>query len=176
MLIVVLSISSISTMSPSDSLPAGGQLHLAGLYAPCLRLTQACGVGSPQFWCRTFVCMPPPLHRRVHRRCIPSSSRLLWPSPMFPRLGSLFCPRVSEVLFNDAAEFTLCYGLHLCSPCFLDRYFILPLSTPHLCDALRISYPAPWRLPGRDFHPQVRPSFAGRAQQKRLVKLLFTSP
>jgi len=35
---------------------------------------------------------------------------------------------------HDAAEFTLCYGLYLCSPCFR-RYFILPLSTPYFYGA-----------------------------------------
>ena len=29
-----------------------------------------------------------------------------------------FVPLYSRVLFNDAAEFTLCYDLHFCSPCF----------------------------------------------------------
>jgi hypothetical protein len=41
----------------------------------------------------------------------------------------------TRVVFVDAAEFTLCYDLHLCSPCCLGRYFILPLNTPHFCDA-----------------------------------------
>ena len=42
---------------------------------------------------------------------------------------------VTRDLFDDAAEFILCYGLHLRSPCCLDRYFILPLSTYHYCYA-----------------------------------------
>ena len=37
-------------------------------------------------------------------------------------------------LFNDTAEFTLCYGLHDCSPLF-QGYFIHSLSTLHYCNA-----------------------------------------
>ena len=37
-------------------------------------------------------------------------------------------------LFNDTAEFTLCYGLHDCSHLF-QGYFIHSLSTLHYCNA-----------------------------------------
>ena len=37
-------------------------------------------------------------------------------------------------LFNDTAEFTLCYGLHDCSPLF-QGYFIHSLSTPYYYNA-----------------------------------------
>lgn len=44
-------------------------------------------------------------------------------------------PLYTRALFVDAAEFTLCYGLHFRSLCCLGRYFILPLNTPHYCEA-----------------------------------------
>lgn len=52
-----------------------------------------------------------------------------------PKTRLPFLPLYTRDVFDDAAEFTLCYGLHLRSPCCLGRYFILPLSTQHYCYA-----------------------------------------
>jgi len=67
----------------------------------------------------------------------PVSFHRPWFSPIFPRLNSLF-PSFWKTYFNDTAEFTLCYGLHDCSPCYY-RYFTLSLSTLHYCNAPRLA-------------------------------------
>ena len=66
--------------------------------------------------------MPLPLRRRVLRCCFPSSPQLPWPSSICAGLGSLFS--LSRGLFDDAAEFTSCYGLVSCSPCSLPGTFV----------------------------------------------------
>ena len=69
-----------------------------------------------------FDAMPLPLRRRVLRCCFPSSPQLPWPSSICAGLGSLFS--LSRGLFDDAAEFTSCYGLVSCSPCSLPGTFV----------------------------------------------------
>lgn len=104
-----------------------------GLYAASLQLS-LCKVGSLQF--RTTLSIhvassTPRDSSMVLSKFFPSS--MVFAHNTKARLP--FFPLYTRVLFDDAAEFTLCYDLYFRSPCFLDRYFILPLSTPHYCDA-----------------------------------------
>jgi len=119
------------TMDPSDSLPAEAQLHIPA-YMPSL-YGFPCWVGSLQFrtTLSTHAVSSTPGDSSM---VLPSSSHLPWPSLMSAKLGFSLFP-VSRGFCNDAAEFTLCYGLHFCSPCCLGRYFVLPLSTSHFCEA-----------------------------------------
>lgn len=120
-------------MNSSDSLFASYQFHLIGLYVTCLQLP-LCKVGSLQF--RTTLSIHTVSHTPRDSSMVLSK---FFPSSMvFAHIPKARLPLISlytRDLFDDAAEFTLCYGLHFRSPCCLDRYFILPLSTPHYCDA-----------------------------------------
>lgn len=55
-----------------------------------------------------------PLYRGIPPCCFPISSHVPWFSPIYARLNfPLFS--FQRPLFDDTAEFTLCYGLHVCS-------------------------------------------------------------
>lgn len=104
-----------------------------GLYAASLQLS-LCKVGSLQFRATLSihtVSFTPRNSSMVLSKFFPSSMVFAYTyKAQLP-----FYPLYARVPFNDAAEFTLCYGLHFRSSCFLGRYFILPLSTLHYCNA-----------------------------------------
>ena len=96
---------------------------------------------------------------------LPVSSHLPWSSPCAPRLdfpNLLF----SEQFSYDTAEFTLCYGLHDCSPSFED--FIHPLSTLHYCNAPDLATRLTGDYRGRTYTDRHGPASLDTRTQKRI--------
>ena len=93
--------------------------------------TFRCWVGSLQFR-TTLSNIPFPIYQGILPCCFPVSSHVPWFSPIFPRHNFPFF--LFRDLFNDTAEFTLCYGLHDCSHLF-QGYFIHSLSTLYYYNA-----------------------------------------
>ncbi len=144
---VVLAV--ISTMDTSDS-PAWLPFPFHGTAAYrvgyCWRHQQTrWGLPSSQV---NYPDIPLPIHRRVLRRC---SSKSFTPSLVFARPRQARLPLVG---FDDAAGFTLCYGLPSCDDIASTLGSLL---TP---DG---HYGAAWPLPRPDFHRLVDLSFAGHA-------------
>lgn len=143
-------------MDSSDSLFANFQFHFFSLYEVSLQHL-LCKVGPLQF--RTTLS--------IHTvSCTPRDS-LMVPPKFFPssmvfahiRKARLpFFSLYTRDLFDDAAEFTLCYGLHFRSPCRLSRYFILPLGTPHYCDAPGLANGLLGNYPCRTYTGQCGPA------------------
>ena len=73
--------------------------------------TFRCWVGSLQFR-TTLSNIPFPIYQGILPCCFPVSSHVPWFSPIFPRHNFPFF--LFRDLFNDTAEFTLCYGLRDC--------------------------------------------------------------
>jgi hypothetical protein len=96
----------------------------------------------------TFPTMPLPLPRGVHDRCNPGSPRRPWPSPRIPGLGSPLSPRTGLASRGGRIHLTLRPGRSLppTGPSTLGSDAGRFPPTPPAC------YPAPWRLPGPDFH------------------------
>ena len=93
------------------------------LYAFSLPFGDGLGLSSSELH---FSYIPFPLYRGILPCCFPVSPHVPWFSPILPRLNFPFF--LFRDLFNDTAEFTLCYGLHDCSHLF-QGYFIHSLST-----------------------------------------------
>ena len=104
----------MGTISLSDSLPAAIHFTCRAYRMALYSTPVLCGGGPPQF--RTSLS----LHAAPHTP--EGSSALLfqvlhakpWPSPFVPRLGPLLSCKFLQVTINDAAGFTLCYGLQSC--------------------------------------------------------------
>lgn len=82
------------------------------------------------------------------------------------RLPFILC--IPESFFDAAAEFTLCYGLHFRPPCWLGRYFILPLSTPHYCNVPGLSNGLLGNYPCRTFTGKCDPALLGAHKKTAL--------
>jgi hypothetical protein len=99
-----------------------------------------------------FPTMPIPLPRGVHDRCNPGSTRRPWPSPRIPGLGSPLSPRTGLASRSGRIHITLRPGRSLPpkGPSTLGFNAGRFPPTPPAC------YPAPWHLPGPDFHRHGR--------------------
>ena len=115
-------------MFPSDSLPS--EIRFRQAYTLSLYLS-VMGRVSP-VPNHTFHTYRFPYTERFFRAAFPVSSHVPWFSPICSRLN--FSLLSFETFFNDTAEFTLCYGLHDCSPLF-QGYFIHSLSTLYYYNA-----------------------------------------
>ena len=101
---------------------------------------------------------------------LPVSSHLPWSSPCAPRLdfpNLLF----SEQFSYDTAEFTLCYGLHDCSPSFED--FIHPLSTLHYCNAPDLATRLTGDYRGRTYTDRHGPASLDTRASKKPQEITF---
>lgn len=97
----------------------------------------------------TFLTCRSPYPERFLSAAYPNSSHLPWSSPNISRLNSSLSS--CEVSFDEAAGFTLCYNLLVCSHS-LKELLCHRASTLGFLHQLPVSYRALWRLLGLDFH------------------------
>lgn len=143
----MLSAGSLVVWPPPTPFPqlAISPLGLIGLLVTKKKKLRA-GEGLPSSR-HNCLCMPLPLHRRVLLRCIPSSSRVPWPSPGQSWLGSLLSLSGS---LSRCGRIHFHYGLQIC--------FIAQSATFHRASAagfrrhLPASYGAAWTLPRLNLH------------------------
>ncbi len=157
------------TIAPSDSLPAARHFTFwAYRSAPYEKKKYRAREGLPSSR-HNFLGMPFPIHRRVLPRCASKG----FTRPMaFAQLSEA---RLSLVplgsFFDDAAGFTSCYGLSICS--HSAELLCHGASTLGSLHQLPVSYEATWLLPRPDFHRLVVPSLASaRKPEKNPPSLL----
>ena len=85
-----------------------------------------------------------------------------------------------RVLFNDTAEFTLCYGLHDCSLPY-PGYFIHSLSTLHFCNAPSLATRLTGNYRDRTYTGKCGPALLDTQHKKRTkaakrIKALLNYP
>ncbi len=147
------------TIAPSDSLPAARHFTFwAYRSAPYEKKKYRAREGLPSSR-HNFLACRSPYTGEFFRAALPRASRVPWPSPSYPRLGSLLS--LSGLFFDDAAGFTSCYGLSICS--HSAELLCHGASTLGSLHQLPVSYEATWLLPRPDFHRLVVPSLARRA-------------
>ena len=127
--------------------------------------TFRCWVGSLQFR-TTLSNIPFPIYQGILPCCFPVSSHVPWFSPIFPRHNFPFF--LFRDLFNDTAEFTLCYGLHDCSHLF-QGYFIHSLSTLYYYNAPSLATRLTGDYRDRTYTGKCSPALLNTHNKKRQI-------
>ena len=127
--------------------------------------TFRCWVGSLQFR-TTLSNIPFPIYQGILPCCFPVSSHVPWFSPIFPRHNFPFF--LFRDLFNDTAEFTLCYGLHDCSHLF-QGYFIHSLSTLYYYNAPSLATRLTGDYRDRTYTGKCSPALLDTHNKKRQI-------
>ena len=127
--------------------------------------TFRCWVGSLQFR-TTLSNIPFPIYQGILPCCFPVSSHVPWFSPIFPRHNFPFF--LFRDLFNDTAEFTLCYGLHDCSHLF-QGYFIHSLSTLYYYNAPSLTTRLTGDYRDRTYTGKCSPALLDTHNKKRQI-------
>ena len=127
--------------------------------------TFRCWVGSLQFR-TTLSNIPFPIYQGILPCCFPVSSHVPWFSPIFPRHNFPFF--LFRDLFNDTAEFTLCYGLHDCSHLF-QGYFIHSLSTLYYYNAPSLTTRLTGDYRDRTYTGKCSPALLNTHNKKRQI-------
>ena len=127
--------------------------------------TFRCWVGSLQFR-TTLSNIPFPIYQGILPCCFPVSSHVPWFSPIFPRHNFPFF--LFRDLFNDTAEFTLCYGLHDCSHLF-PGYFIHSLSTLYYYNAPSLTTRLTGDYRDRTYTGKCSPALLNTHNKKRQI-------
>jgi hypothetical protein len=134
-------------MTPSDSLSAIHHFTIAYRFLFYISAGNVQRRVSP-VPLTTFSTYRSPYSGKFFRAVIQALHTFLGLHPSYPG-SSLPCPS-SMVFSNEAAGFTLCYGLLICSHPF--GLLCHGASTLGFLHQLSVSYEATWLLPRLDFH------------------------